>query len=536
MRIHKLSSLHIAALVLISVLTASLLTYTWVGAVTGEITIDENSILLTDGSNPMLGDLDAGTYDVYNSTWSNSTNSYTTNSYTTGDVYYGSDNRTDVLASPMEAWSYLIYVDPANSSLYHAKASNGTVCWTSTNLTLVWENSVGACSDGNSIFIQNGNYTVSSTLTDQSKNNIKLISDGAWLVLDDSVDDNIISLTSVSGWTIEGLRLDGNKGAQSTGYGVYCYNTPFLTVKNVLIQNCVEYGILVGTTTVDSHVVLDVVKALNNKDGICIDNVVGASLLVCEASNNTINGLRLESSTATQVIGGRYNFNTYRGIDIGSTGAYTCDYNKITGAEIKGNQEEGIHLINGGVTASYTEIALCTIRENVKHGIWVIGACDTLIEGNTIKDNDVDNSNTYSGIKVDANADRTRILGNRIEDNDLAEVLIESGNCEFTQILLNDLYGTDHTFIIYNAGTGTKVVNNNGFITANLISGTNSTATTFTIAHGLTGWATHVTCSFNTTAVEGYTWTSDTVNILVTVVGASLPASMTCYADVRYEP
>lgn len=146
MRIFKLSSLHIAALVLISVLTASLLTYTWVGAVTGEITIDETSILLTDGTNPMVADLNMGDYDIDNVTIIDATNITATNIDST------LIDTTNVSASNIEstqlmgAYSYMIYIDPDNSSIYNAKASNGTICWSSTNHTAVAESVISAVS------------------------------------------------------------------------------------------------------------------------------------------------------------------------------------------------------------------------------------------------------------------------------------------------------------------------------------------------------------------------------------------------------
>lgn len=102
MRIHKLSSLGLAGIVLVAVLASSLLTAVFVGAA-GEVEINETSILLTNGDNPMLGDLNVGGYDIQNATAINGT-----------QYYVGSDNRTDVLANPQKAWDYLIYPDGSN--------------------------------------------------------------------------------------------------------------------------------------------------------------------------------------------------------------------------------------------------------------------------------------------------------------------------------------------------------------------------------------------------------------------------------------
>jgi len=65
MREIKLKTTYLASIILVAVLTTSIFAAIFVGAV-GETTITENSLLLTDGSNPMLADLDMGGYDVTN--------------------------------------------------------------------------------------------------------------------------------------------------------------------------------------------------------------------------------------------------------------------------------------------------------------------------------------------------------------------------------------------------------------------------------------------------------------------------------------
>jgi len=145
MRIFKLSSLHVAALVLIAVLTSSILTYTWVGAVTGEITIDETSILLTDGTNSMSADLDMAGYNIDNST----------------------------LYMP---YSYLIYVvDDGETVTYYAKnGTDGNICWSSTNASYVLQTSFDAVNASNkgTVYIKSANYYVDSPLTSMWRGDI----------------------------------------------------------------------------------------------------------------------------------------------------------------------------------------------------------------------------------------------------------------------------------------------------------------------------------------------------------------------------
>jgi len=64
---------------------------------------------------------------------------------------------------------------------------------------------------------------------------------------------------------------------------------------------------------------------------------------------------------------------------------------------------------------------------------------------------------------------------------------------------------------------------------------TNSTATTFVFNHGLAGTPTGVWSSFNTTAINGWTWIATSTQITITVTG-TLPASMTAYWNAIYKP
>jgi len=58
---------YLASIILVAVLMSSLFTSMFVGAI-GEIEINETSILLTDGSNPMQANLDMAGYSVFNTT------------------------------------------------------------------------------------------------------------------------------------------------------------------------------------------------------------------------------------------------------------------------------------------------------------------------------------------------------------------------------------------------------------------------------------------------------------------------------------
>lgn len=101
----------------------------------------------------------------------------------------------------------------------------------------------------------------------------------------------------------------------------------------------------------------------------------------------------------------------------------------------------------------------------------------------------------------------------------------EVRNCQFNNTVINNLESST----MWSGNTF------NGKPFENYVSGSNSTDTTIVINHGLASTANYVFCSFNTTAVTGYSWTSTTSQITVTVTG-TLPAAFTCYAEVKYVP
>lgn len=76
---------------------------------------------------------------------------------------------------------------------------------------------------------------------------------------------------------------------------------------------------------------------------------------------------------------------------------------------------------------------------------------------------------------------------------------------------------------------------NLGFRTENWVSGTNTTATTIVLNHGLVGTPTSVFASFNFTGWTSWSWTATSTQITLTLTG-SLPASYMGYVNVNYHP
>jgi hypothetical protein len=108
-----------------------------------------------------------------------------------------------------------------------------------------------------------------------------------------------------------------------------------------------------------------------------------------------------------------------------------------------------------------------------------------------------------------------------------------------TQVVASRFYEVNIGKLVDLAGSTdnrTWILSSNaGLATDNTFSGTNTTATTAVLNHGLEGAATFVFASFNDSAITGYTWSSTATQVTITPAG-TLPASWTCYVHAIYKP
>jgi hypothetical protein len=108
-----------------------------------------------------------------------------------------------------------------------------------------------------------------------------------------------------------------------------------------------------------------------------------------------------------------------------------------------------------------------------------------------------------------------------------------------TQVVASRFSGVNIGKIVDLAGSTdnrTWILNSNaGLVTDNVFSGTNTTATTAVLDHGLEGPATFVFASFNDSAITSYTWSSTATQVTITPAG-TLPSSWTCYVNAIYKP
>ena len=172
----------------------------------------------------------------------------TVNYYGADSFYFEGNNRTDLLANPQEAWSYLIYKDGSN---YKAKASNGTICWESTNFVTVIQSAIDDIESdgGGTININKALYTISSSITiDISYNTwITLWAESGTVFRAGANDITLIEVNNADNLgasvTLHGINMDSGTGSYTDVWGVVIEDSYGVIVENAQIKN-LEAGIV----------------------------------------------------------------------------------------------------------------------------------------------------------------------------------------------------------------------------------------------------------------------------------------------------
>ena len=151
-------------------------------------------------------DYNSGTFDYYTSgnlTGQINLSGGTLNISGTGS--FGNVTTVD----PQQPYSYMIYVDPNNSSIYKAKAVNGTVCWSSTDFSATTQAVLDSCNTGSLYTVY---LTGNALLTAQVNltSNIKICGD-AIITASTNFRSNMFAFPlGTSNVEISGLTLNGN--------------------------------------------------------------------------------------------------------------------------------------------------------------------------------------------------------------------------------------------------------------------------------------------------------------------------------------
>lgn len=396
------------------------------------------------------------------------------------------------LELPYEQASVTIY---KNGSTIIAENATGKEMFRSTNASYIINSAINAMLDlpgyYGKIFIAKGIYELSNTI----RFTVPVLFrgegiDSTILRLDSNVDCNITetAFTSTGYWlTIEDMTLDGGTSNENTIGIYYASNAKDTLIRNVMVYNTTLYNIYITAPW-------------NNK----IESVV------IEGSNSSI-GL-------------------YAGI----------------GSDLKISNSKFLYLKNAfDIRTSHSSMIGSFIYENIQHGGVMNWGDGFNLIGNVFQGNSFNNAGVYSSLVIERQVTNIKIQGNTFDG------LIGSTNYPFQHIAIMTDQGTtpkgiviegnsfNHTatqIIGIQAAVTDKIVKNNlGYVTEKVFSGTNTTATTAVLNHGLTAAATGVWVSFSDSAITGYTWSSTATQVTITPSG-TLPASWTVYVRAEYTP
>lgn len=321
-------------------------------------------------------------------------------------------------------------------------AFTGTENTAAINAAITYANSLPS---GANVIIPPGYFLIGISTGSNGiimKSNVRLIGKGGWLLLKNSTVAHMVCATSISHFSIEGLKIDGNKANQAsanihgirvtscTDYDV-CNNEVYRTAAYGITNNIVQRGRVTYNRVYDS-----------GADGIDFhnDNLDNVGSLV---SNNIVDGYGDEATTKAGIHGrGRglsITSNVVMNAGAGASGLYGI---------LAGNGETvyGQHILN-----NYVELGGdCT------NGLG-IGANNpnSIVSGNTV----VCTADTLDGIIAAATAAGSTLTGNIVVGGPSRDgICVRSGadNCTLTANKVSDAGGDGYQI----DATGTQLLGN----------------------------------------------------------------------------
>jgi hypothetical protein len=400
-------------------LTGAPSTWAW-GSITG-VPI----LLYANGSQALTSNWNmgaTGTYGISGLSWVNATNVYITGTGTFGNIQS---------TQPIGAYSYMIYQDPsfATNGLYDAKAANGTICWSSTNATNVFQSAWNA---GGEVVAVSGAYNFGGNTLFVSSSNFKFSGSGASTVLNNVWIDYLSSGPVIANTTLENFAYNGLNGLNvekainfliqnvygtATNPGLGCgINTAFCsngTISNSFFNRCGDAGVWLDTAT------------------------TSVKVIGCTADNNYACGFATAQSPKSQGGGG----------------------NIIMGCTAD-NEGQGIGIYCG---------RYCIVEDNTcindGNGIGIGDDGTNLASNNLIEGNIVMNSTSGEAISDLANGAGDTISGNSIGYSQGDALFIQNsaktveGNTIFDSMFLVD-YG-DYGIVVSSGCSGSLIEGNN---------------------------------------------------------------------------
>lgn len=390
------------------------------------------------------------------------------------ELWWDTENRTDTIAYPEQAASYIIVKD---GSTYYAKnGTTGQIDYSGTDAATVIQNSINTLTGGGTISITTGEYTISSSIV--LTQNIDLIGVGrdydrvnaTVLKLGNGVNDDLIKISYSSGGEDQGwnqiskLSLSGNSAQQTAGSGIYLKYARRVILEDLVIADFKQYAIEMEVC-----------------EQIWINNNF---LMGCGIYGSFLNSAKI---TENEITAGTTNYGIYTsGVSSG---------NLITGNDVY-SCLLGMFLYNGFTGGIITKNKVWSSEQ---HGIQLnVIATNNTISLNIIKENSQQTGNVWSGIAItntvgEACLDNI-LIGNRLFDSQGTQTqkygIILADDTDYTTIIGNDVRGNVQSVGMSLVGSNNLVKHNLGFTTEN--SGTQTCADNENIAHGLAGTPTMV--------------------------------------------
>ncbi len=279
----------------------------------------------------------------------------------------------------------------------------------------------------------------------------------AGIVLDNSPRNIIISCK------VNGNRF--NLGIGTSNYNIIS-NSQFNSAtggSGIRIVDS-QYNLIEGNECLSNTTGLAAIYFENSDNNIVIDNILfatseGNGLYLEGIGNLVTNNIITENGddgiTITgswnSIIGNYIRTNTRSAILVWTNG----EYNTVSNNDCHANEEYGIRIRSG---SHHTTITGNHTFQNEYDGI-LIESDDNIISNNINDTNDVDNTTTYSGIRL-ISADRNIISNNRCKENDNYEIDISNATCNDNLVEGNICIGTNHVGTINDSGTNTHLAHN----------------------------------------------------------------------------
>jgi parallel beta-helix repeat protein len=332
---------------------------------------------------------------------------------------------------------YVVSVD--GNKIEALNGITGVVDYSGSDAATVINAALSAMTSGGEIYLKAGTYALSSPIYLPNRRNILIAGEGNSTILSAAGKyEAVIYLLGTSNSTIQNLAINGNESSYDAK-GISMAASDHVTVNNVVVQNCLEGGIM--SYQGGYH------KILNSR-------IVGNGATRSQAGFGS--GIDFDSSSFSLISGNVVASNYNIGIWATGTSATTYGY-LITNNTVYDNgaappTTAGIQLGTSTLTVYNSTISNNIVEYNHQDGIWLYQANGNLVTGNTVY------HNGDTGISMHT-ATGNQIQANNVEQNeDAICILVNSNNNLITgnQLNANRNYGID----LDATNTGNVIENN----------------------------------------------------------------------------